>query len=128
MMQGGGCSVNRKNIPDDLFFRIQRAGDRLVSMASQLISNSTTNLAECYMNIRCKFEGGKFYNRIQRGDFQHRCYGAGLRLQMGPDWSSKIWSRATGTKPVDIAVQHDKKEKHDHEKSAHRKSQSEYKE
>ena len=81
--RGGDCSIKRHNIPDDLYFRIQRAGDRLVSMAPQLITNTTTNLAECYMNIRCKFDGGKFYNRVQRGSFQYRCYGAGLRFQMG---------------------------------------------
>ena len=126
--EGGDNSVSRNNLPDDLFFRIQRAGDRLVSMAPQLISNKTTNLAECYMNVRCKFDGGKFYNRIQRGSFQHRCYGAGIRFQMGPDWSSQIWSRATGTKPAQITVEHGEKEKRDHRKSADRKSQQAYKE
>lgn len=126
--RGGDSSVNRKNIPDDLFFRIQRAGDRLVSMAPQLISNTTTNLAECYMNIRCKFDGGKFYNRVQRGSFQHRCYGAGLRFQMGPDWASNIWSRATGSKPAEVTTEHGERERHDHEKSAERKAQPKYKE
>ena len=36
---GGDSTMNRKNVPDDLFFRVQRAGDRLVSIASQLVSN-----------------------------------------------------------------------------------------
>jgi hypothetical protein len=94
---GGDNSVSIQTLPDDLFFRIQRAGDRIVNIASQLVTNQTTNLAECYMNIRCKFDGGKFYNRVQRGSFQHRCYGVGLRFQTGPDWSSLAWSRATGT-------------------------------
>ena len=102
--RGGDGSINRKTIPDDLFFRVQRAGDRLVSMASQLVANKTTNLAECYMNMRCKFDGGKFYNRIKRGGFQHRCYGAGLQFQMGSDWSSQVWSRATGTEPGEIML------------------------
>ena len=62
--RGANPDYDRKNIPDDLFFRIQRAGDRLVSMASELISNSTSNLAESFMNIRCKFDGGKFYRGV----------------------------------------------------------------
>ena len=69
--RGGDYSIKCHNIPDDLYFHIQRAGDRLVSMAPQLITNTTANLAECYMNIRCKFDGGKFYNHMQRGSFQH---------------------------------------------------------
>ena len=126
--RGGDGSINRKTIPDDLFFRVQRAGDRLVSMASQLAANKTTNLAECYMNMRCKFDGGKFYNRIQRGGFQHRCYGADLQFQMGSDWSSQVWSRATGTEPGEITLEHNKKSKHEHSLSTARKSTLQYKE
>ena len=66
--RGADNTVNHKNISDSLFFKIQRAGDRLVSMAPQLITNATSDVAECFMNIRCKFDGGKFYNRIQRGN------------------------------------------------------------
>lgn len=44
--RGENASFSRQNIPDDLFFKIQRAGDRLVSMAPQLISNSTSNIAK----------------------------------------------------------------------------------
>lgn len=68
-LRGGDNSVNIKDIPEDLFFRIQRAGNRIVSIASQLVTKKPTNLAECYMNIRCKFDGGKFYNCVQRGSF-----------------------------------------------------------
>ncbi len=89
--RGSDNTVNRSEIPDDLFFKIQRAGDRLVSSAPALITNATSNLAECFMGIRCKFDGGKMYNRIQRGSFQHRCYGAGLRVQLGAGWASKVW-------------------------------------
>ena len=126
--RGGDNSVSIKTIPYDLFFRIQRAGDRIVSIASQLVSNQTTNLAECFMNIRCKFDGGKFYNRVQRGSFQHRCYGAGLRFQMGPDWSSLAWSRATGTEPGTITAEHSARERHNHTLSNVIKTASKYKE
>ena len=95
-------AVNRSDIPDDLFFKVKRASDRLVSNAAALISNSTSNLAECFMSIRCKFDGGKVYNRVQRGSFQHRCYGAGLRFQLGPDWATTVWSQITGEEPGEV--------------------------
>ncbi len=56
---------------------------RLVAKAGQLIGNETTNLAECWMHIRCKFDGGKVINRSQSGSWEHRCMGLG---------SSKIWA------------------------------------
>ena len=49
--RGGDNTVNRSEIPDDLFFKIQRAGDRIVSRAPALITNATSNLAECFMGI-----------------------------------------------------------------------------
>lgn len=48
----GGSDINRSNIPDDLFFKVQHAGDRLVSMAPKLITNTTNNIAEYQMQIR----------------------------------------------------------------------------
>lgn len=126
--RGINASCDRKNIPDDLFCRIQRAGDRLVSMAPQLISNSTSNVAEAFMNIRCKFDGGKYYNRIQRGSFQHRTYGAGLRFQLGPDWSSKSWSKTTGIEPGELRMSFSEHRVNEHEKMMKRKSTTEYKE
>ena len=60
-------SVNLHDLPPNLLFKIDRAGDRLVNKATQLISNSTTNLSECYMSIRAKMDGGKQINRIQSG-------------------------------------------------------------
>jgi len=35
------------------------------------------------MSMRAKFDGGKFYNRVQKGAFEHRRQGAGLRRQLG---------------------------------------------
>jgi hypothetical protein len=126
--RGANASCNRRNIPDDLFFRILRAGDRLVSMAPQLISNSTSNIAESFMNIRCKFDGGKFYNRIQRGSFQHRMYGAGLRFQLGPDWSTKVWSETTGATPGEVRTIFGETRVNQHEEMIKRKSSAQYKE
>ena len=61
-------------------FEVERAGNRIVSKAAQLISNNTTNLSECYMSIRAKMDGGKQINRIQSGSFEHRCKDCHLHL------------------------------------------------
>ena len=124
----GDSTVEFASIPDDLLFRVARAGDRLVSSAPQLISNSTSNLAECFMNIRCKFDGGKFFNRIQSGSFQHRTYGAALRYQLGPDWSSKVWPKSTGSEAGDIAKAFGDSMVHQHKKARKRKMTAEYQE
>ena len=58
------------SIPDALFAKVMECGDRLVMLAPKLISNQTSNLAECYMSIRCCFDGGKQYNRVQCGSFE----------------------------------------------------------
>ena len=86
-------SVNLHDLPPNLLFEIDRAGDRLVNKAAQLISNSTTNLSECYMSIRAKMDGGKQVNRIQSGSFQHRCMTAGLSMILGPGWhlEAPVW-------------------------------------
>jgi len=43
------------------------------------------------MSIRCKMDGGNFYNRIQSGSFQHQPMSTALRVQHGPEWLAKIW-------------------------------------
>ena len=47
------------DINPKMFHDIQTAPGRLVSKADQLIDNCTTNLAEAWMHIRCKFDGEK---------------------------------------------------------------------
>ena len=68
-------------LPEKLFAKVLACGDRLVMLAPQLISNETNNLTECYMSIQSCFDGGKQYNRIQKGSFEHRYYAAGLKVQ-----------------------------------------------
>ena len=72
---------------------------RLVAKASQLVGNFTTNLAESWMNIRCKFDGGKFINRSQSGSWEFRCMGAGLQLNLGSTWGPHAWEDMTGSPP-----------------------------
>ena len=61
-----------------------------MSKASQLVSNKTTNISENFMSIRCKMDGGKYFNRVQSGSFQHRSMAAALRVQYGPGWTTSI--------------------------------------
>ncbi|VDI80111.1 Hypothetical predicted protein [Mytilus galloprovincialis] len=72
---------------------ISRLLVRLENKASSLITCQTTNLAENWMSIRAKFDGGKFYNRVNRGSWHARCYGGGLRKNFGPKWSPTVWRR-----------------------------------
>lgn len=81
---------------------IQALLSRLIGKADQLLGNHTTNLAECWMSIRMKFDGGKVINRSQSGSWQHRCMGAGLRQNMGADWGPQVWKSMTTTSPNQI--------------------------
>ena len=62
----------------------------MVAKAEQLIQNKTTNISANFMSIRCKMDGGEFYNRIQLGSFQHRCMAVALCIQYGPGWTTSI--------------------------------------
>lgn len=77
-------------LPSNFLRDVEAAGDRLVAKAAQLVQNKTTNITENFMSIRCKMDGGKFYNRIQSGSFQHRSMAAALRVQNGPGWTTSI--------------------------------------
>ena len=72
------------------FLHVDAVGDRLVANAEQLIQNKTTNISESYMSIRCKMDGGKFYNRIQSGTLQHHSMAAALHVQHGPGWTTPV--------------------------------------
>ena len=48
------------------------------------------------MSIRAKCDGGKQCNRSQRGAWEGRCAGAGLRQNLGPGWGTVTWERAIG--------------------------------
>ena len=79
------------DLPAGLFRAVDTLGDRLVAKAPQLISNKTTNICENFMSIRCKMDGGKYFNHVQSGSFHHRCMAAALRVQCGPNWIAHIW-------------------------------------
>lgn len=85
-----------------LMHEIQVAVSRLVGKAGQLIYNFTTNLAENWMHVRCKFDGGKVVNRSQSGSWEHRCHGAGLEHNLGKEWGPKVWEQATKSPPNQV--------------------------
>ena len=123
-----GYTASLDQLPDGLFFSVLRAGDRLVSLAEQLVDNQTSNLAECYMGLRTYFDGGKVYNRVQSGSFEGRCYAAGLRFQEGPHWITHTYQEVTGQQPpqplVDVTNNYEKRTATDKK----RKQSTQYKE
>ena len=99
----GGSTISTK--PNQkMIYDIQVAVSRLVTKAPQLIENETTNMAESWMHVRCKFDGGKVINRIQKGSFEHRCHGAGLQHNAGKEWGPKMWNKMTSSPPNNIFV------------------------
>ena len=83
---------------------IQVIVSRLVAKSRQLIRNFTTNLVEGWMNIRCKFDGGKVVNRSQSGSWEHRCAGAGLQQNLGRSWGLSTWEKMTSSSPNQVFV------------------------
>ena len=77
------------DITPKMLHDVQVALSRLVAKVYQLIDNQTTNLAECWMHICSKYDGGKVINRSQSGSWEHRCMGAGLQQNMGKDWGPR---------------------------------------
>lgn len=55
---------------------IVSCGERLISNAESLILNMTTNLAEVYNSVICKFVGGKRVNYSQKKSHELRCTAA----------------------------------------------------
>lgn len=82
-----------------LLHDLQLLVSRLAEQSRQLIGNYTTNLAESWMHIRCKFDGGKVINRSQHGSWQHRSMGAGLEQNYGLMWGPKVWNEMTSDAP-----------------------------
>ena len=75
--------------------------DRVASKSNRLIGNVTTNLAESWMHIRSKFDGGKVINRCNRGSWHTRCYGGALRNNFGPKWGPIVWEKVVDSKAGD---------------------------
>lgn len=90
---------NSTKVNPKLLHDIQRALTRLVTKANQIVNNVTTNIAESWMHIRSKFDGGKVINRSQSGSWGYRCLGAGLQQNVGKQWGPEIWKQMTSSYP-----------------------------
>ena len=95
MSEEQGFETNPTPVSQKLMHDIQVILSRLVAKASQLIGNFTTNLAESWMHVRSKFDGGKVINRSQSGSWEHRCMGAGLRHNLGLPWGPTVYTCMT---------------------------------
>ena len=113
-------------MPPGLLKAVDTVGDRLVSKAAQLVQNKTTNISENFMSVRCKMDGGKYYNRIQSGSFQHRCMAAALRIQHGPGWLADVWKLAFSS-AGDTLVKFCNDRKRQHSSDSARKISEKYK-
>lgn len=46
---------------------------RVAKKSASLLGNFTSNLAEMWMHVRTKYDGGKIYNHCNRGSWHNRC-------------------------------------------------------
>ena len=70
LIRNGGKStvLADEDLLKDVYFLL----NRMAGKSDRLICNFTSNLAESWMNVRCKFDGGKVTNRCFRVFFA-RC-------------------------------------------------------
>ena len=87
-----------KELIQDVKILLNRVGEK----SSQLLGNFTSNLAENWMCIRTKFDGGKRINRCLRSSWHSRCFGAALRSNKGPSWSPLVWKQTTNEEPTNV--------------------------
>ena len=78
------------------------------------------------MSVRCKFDGGEKYNRIEGGSFQYHCNGAGLAIQHGPDYWLTFWKKATNNNPGQVMTAYMTTQQQQRRKDQVRKQSSEY--
>ena len=105
----------------ELITDVQIILNRVAEKSDRLIGNFTTNLAESWMAIRSKFDGGKVINRCSRGSWYTRCYGGALRKNLGTTWSPVTFQTVTNVqagvyfnklaKKQDMKLRHAKKYK-----------------
>ena len=57
------------SLPPGLFIAVQNAGDRIVSKASQLVENYTSNICENFMSILGKMGRGRYSIEFKEGHF-----------------------------------------------------------
>ncbi|KAJ8320069.1 hypothetical protein KUTeg_001656 [Tegillarca granosa] len=93
----GDCNIS-ENLTSMIIRDVSVLLDRVAKKTPRLLGNYTTNLAESWMSIRAKFDGGKLYNRCNRGSWHSRCYGGSLHMNLGA-WSTVVWEKCTSSVP-----------------------------
>ncbi len=59
-------------IDNKLMCAISRIMMKYAAKANMLTDNQTSNLAECWMSFRSKFDGDKQVNRVQSGGLAYK--------------------------------------------------------
>ena len=65
---------------------LDAGGGRIAAKVDRIYNGLTSNLAEAYHAVRCKFDGGKFRNLVQKGNFEIRSYCAALQFNLETMW------------------------------------------
>ncbi|KAH8027314.1 hypothetical protein HPB51_004226 [Rhipicephalus microplus] len=89
-------------MPKVLQMKIVTAANIIAEKADRLVTDDTSNLAEAVMALVAKLSGGKQINRCQKGSYEHRCYGAGLSFQLGPQWHCTTSKAVTCKSPAAV--------------------------
>ncbi|KAH8031559.1 hypothetical protein HPB51_019162 [Rhipicephalus microplus] len=82
--------------------KIVTAANIIAEKADRLVTDDTSNLAEAVIVLVAKLSGGKQTNRCQKGSYEHRCYGAGLSFQLGPQWHCTTSKALTCKSPAAV--------------------------
>ncbi|CAG2222029.1 unnamed protein product [Mytilus edulis] len=59
-----GTGINYSDVEQYIIQDVCTLLSRISEKADRLFGNNTTNLAESWMHIRCKFDGGKLYSEV----------------------------------------------------------------
>ena len=72
-------------------------------------------------------DGGKTFNSIQSGSFEHRCMSAALIFQLGLGWIGNLWQKRFGTVGSSYLLQLGNSRKRKHIQDMARKTTEKYK-
>ncbi|VDI56717.1 Hypothetical predicted protein [Mytilus galloprovincialis] len=75
-----GTTIANSNVEQHIMKDVTNLLCRIAEKTDRIINNSTTNLAESWMHIRTKFDGGKVHNHCNRGSWHARFYGGAQRM------------------------------------------------
>jgi len=73
--------------------------DKVIRKADRLVFNTTTNIAENFMSLVAKFNGGKRVNFTKTGSYQRRILGATQVHSRGQSWHLSPWKKLAGKSP-----------------------------